>query len=78
MDWTVGSLSPVEQSKRDKSYNFFKLEKLLPPAQKTLLEARGYVVADYQDHLEKKWLETLRKQHKVKVNEKVFNSLVKK
>ncbi len=78
MEWAVGSLSPVEQSKRDKSYNFFKLEKLLPPAQKTLLEARGYVVADYQDHLEKKWLETLRKQHKVKVNEKVFNSLVKK
>lgn len=78
MDWAVGSLSPVEQSKRDKSYNFYKLEKLLPPGQKTLQEARGYVVADYQDHLEKKWLETLRKEYKVKLNEKVFNSMVKK
>ncbi len=78
MEWAVGSLSPVDQSKRDKSYNFFKLEKLLPPGQKTLQEARGYVVADYQDHLEKKWLEMLRKEYKVKLNEKVFNSMVKK
>lgn len=78
MEWKVGALSPVEISKRDKSYNFFKLEQLLPPGQKTLQDARGYVVADYQDHLEKKWLESLRKEYKVKTNEKVFNSLVKK
>ncbi|MCC6727331.1 MAG: peptidylprolyl isomerase [Saprospiraceae bacterium] len=78
MEWAVGALSPVEQSKRDKTYNFFKLEKLLPPGQKSLQEARGYVVADYQDFLEKKWLETLRKEYKVKMNEKVFNSMVKK
>lgn len=78
MEWTVGSLSPVEISKRDKSYNFFKMEQILPPGQKSLQEARGYVVADYQDYLEKRWLETLRKAYKVKVNEKVFNSLVKK
>ncbi|MBI5914854.1 MAG: peptidylprolyl isomerase [Bacteroidetes bacterium] len=78
MEWNVGALSLVEISKRDKSYNFFKLEQILPPGQKSLQEARGYVVADYQDYLEKQWLETLRKQYKVKTNEKVFNSLVKK
>lgn len=78
MKWEVGGLSLVEISKRDKSYNFLKIEKLLPPSQKSLQEARGYVVADYQDFLEKKWLESLRKDYKVKVNEKVFNSLVKK
>ena len=78
MEWKVGALSAVDISKRDKSYNFFKLEQLLPPGQKSLQEARGYVVADYQDFLEKRWLESLRKQYKVKTNEKVFNSMVKK
>jgi len=78
MEWKVGALSVVDISKRDKSYNFFKLESMLPPGQKTLAEARGYVVADYQDFLEKRWLESLRKAYKVKVNEKVFNNLVKK
>jgi peptidyl-prolyl cis-trans isomerase SurA len=78
MEWKVGAVSAVEQSKRDKSYNYYKLEKLLPPGQKSLQEARGYVVADYQDYLEKRWLESLRKEYKVKMNEKVFNSMVKK
>jgi peptidyl-prolyl cis-trans isomerase SurA len=78
MEWKAGALSAVEISKRDKSYNFFKLEEVLAPGQKTLAEARGYVVADYQDYLEKRWLESLRKEYKVKTNEKVFNSLVKK
>ncbi len=78
MEWKVGALSVVDISKRDKSYNFFKLEELLPPSQKNLQEARGYVVADYQDYLEKRWLESLRKEYKVKLNDKVFNSLVKK
>jgi peptidyl-prolyl cis-trans isomerase SurA len=78
MNWKSGELSPVESSKRDKSSNFFKIEEVLPPGQKSLQEARGYVVADYQDFLEKKWLEDLKKQYKVKVHEKVFNKLVKK
>ncbi len=78
MEWKAGSLSPVDISKRDKSYNFFKLEEILPPGQKTLQEARGYVVADYQDYLEKRWLESLRKEYKVKTSDKVFNNMVKK
>ena len=78
MPWEVGALSPVELSKQNHSYNFFKIEEILPPGQKTLKESRGYVVADYQDYLEKVWLEQLKKEYKVKVNDKVFNRLVKK
>jgi peptidyl-prolyl cis-trans isomerase SurA len=78
MPWEVGALSPVEVSKRDGSYNFFKIEETLPPGQKTLKESRGYVVADYQDYLEKKWLEELKKEYKVKVSDKVFKRIVKK
>jgi len=48
------------------------------PGQKTLEEARGYVVAEYQDYLEKQWNEKMRSQYPVKVNDAVFKSMVKK
>jgi peptidyl-prolyl cis-trans isomerase SurA len=48
------------------------------PGQKSLDEARGYVVAEYQDYLEKQWNEKMRKEYPLKVNEAVFKSMVKK
>ena len=78
MDWTAGNMSQFEEVDRNKTVKFVKIEEVLPPTEKTLKEARGYVVADYQDHLEKEWVEELRKEYKVKVNKKVFESLVKK
>lgn len=44
---------------------------------KTLDEARGYVIAEYQDYLEKSWNEKLRKKYPVVVKENVFDSMVK-
>jgi peptidyl-prolyl cis-trans isomerase SurA len=48
------------------------------PSQKSLDEARGYVVAEYQDFLEKQWNDKMRREYPLKVNEKVFESMVKK
>ena len=48
------------------------------PGQKSLDEARGYVVAEYQDYLEKQWNEKMRKEYPLKVNQTVFKSMVKK
>lgn len=48
------------------------------PGQKTLNEARGYVVAEYQDHLEKEWNDKMRKEYPMKLNNAVFKSMVKK
>jgi peptidyl-prolyl cis-trans isomerase SurA len=48
------------------------------PGQKTLEEARGYVVAEYQDYLEKQWNEKMHKEYPLKVVEPVFKSMVKK
>ncbi len=45
--------------------------------QKSLDEARGYVVAEYQDFLEKQWNEKMRNQFPVKVSESVFATLPK-
>lgn len=47
------------------------------PGVKTLDEARGYVVAEYQDALEKEWNAKMKATYPVKVNEKVFASMSK-
>jgi peptidyl-prolyl cis-trans isomerase SurA len=46
------------------------------PTPKSLDEARGYAVAEYQDALEKSWNAQLRAKYPVKVDETVFKSMV--
>ena len=55
-----------------------KISKIIPKSTKSLDEAKGYVIADYQEYLEKKWLESLQKEYKVVVNKQVFESLIQK
>lgn len=62
----------------DGSYTVVKVTEVYnTPMQKSLDDARGYVVAEYQDYLEKQWNDQLRKKYPVKVDEKVFRSMVK-
>ncbi len=68
--------SPIKNA--DGTYYVVKTEDLYKePTQKSLDEARGYVVAEYQDFLEKQWHDQLRAKYPVKVDETVFKSLVK-
>ncbi len=78
VEWKAGTLTESVADKRTKMTTFMKIDNILSPSPKTLKEARGYVVADYQDHLEKEWVKQLRSEYDVKVNKRVFNSLVKK
>jgi len=78
LDWTQGTLSKMEMDRKNKQITFMKVEQILEPSVKQLSEARGYVVADYQDFLEKQWLAELKKAYKVQTNKKVFKSLIKK
>lgn len=75
--WKVGGISETSIAARTKNYFFTKIEELIPPGNKTLDEARGFVVADYQDYLEREWVKDLKSRYNVKVNDKVFNSLIK-
>ena len=43
--------------------------------QRSFADARGLVINDYQNFLEKKWIEELKKKYPVTINEKVFQSI---
>jgi peptidyl-prolyl cis-trans isomerase SurA len=45
--------------------------------QRSFSEARGLVINDYQNYLEEKWIDELKKRYPVKINEAVFQSLMK-
>lgn len=78
MSWKVGSTSYPERNTDQKSGTIKKIISITPPAPKELKDARGFVIADYQDYLDKQWIEKLKKEYKVVINEDVFNSLIKK
>jgi peptidyl-prolyl cis-trans isomerase SurA len=62
---------------KDTPLNFVKIEKLMPKAPKSLKEARGFVVAEYQEHLEKIWIEELKGKYKLDIDQKVLSSIIK-
>jgi len=74
---SVGTLSKAVKS-NDGTYTLvLASEKFDTPTAKTLEEARGFVVSDYQDYLEQQWDAQLRSKYPVVVNEKALKSLVK-
>lgn len=65
----------TNQNNRFYSVSIKEIEK---PRQKTLGEAKGSVISDFQEQLEQEWVANLKKKFSVKVNKRVLNSLVKK
>ncbi|EJF53913.1 parvulin-like peptidyl-prolyl isomerase [Saprospira grandis DSM 2844] len=63
---------------KDGSYYFIKIEEVIPASNKSLDEARGYVVADFQDQLEKDLILSLREEYEIKINKEALNKIVKK
>ncbi|MDQ3016725.1 MAG: peptidylprolyl isomerase [Bacteroidota bacterium] len=73
LTWTSGSKADLPDGK-----GIVSIERVIPPQPKSLEEARGYIIADYQDQLEKEWVASLQKKYPVKVDESVFKTLVRK
>lgn len=76
IEWKPG-VTPVEKL-NDSSYRFVVVKQVVGPEPKTLKEAKGYITSDYQEYLEKTWLEGLRKKYPITVDEAVVKSLIKK
>jgi len=75
IEWKKG-LAPITKV-NDSSFTFIRVNAILVPESKTLKEAKGYAVSDYQEYLEKKWLADLRAKYPVVLNQEVFDKLKK-
>jgi len=72
--WTAGVTKDMEKNGQ---VIFVDVKRKVSPEPKNLDEARGMITADYQQFLEKDWIESLRKKYKYNVNQEVFSSLIR-
>jgi len=70
-------VSSIYHDEKTGFYKVILVNEIVEPAQKTLEEARGAVINDYQQQLEKDWLSSLRDGRKIKLNKKVFKKIKK-
>jgi peptidyl-prolyl cis-trans isomerase SurA len=61
---------------QDNRIIFMEVTKVEPPRPKTFEEARGQVISDYQNFLEKQWINELRQKYAVVINEKEVKKLL--
>ena len=78
LEWKEGGISDPEINGAEGKTTFTKIVSIGNPKQKSLTEARGYVIADYQDHLEKIWIRELKSTYEVDVKKDVLKKLIKK
>lgn len=64
--WSKG----VYPAENNGIYYLVWIKKILPPGIKTFEEARASIISDYQNYLEKTWLDKLKTKYPVKINEK--------
>ncbi|RCR66156.1 peptidylprolyl isomerase [Larkinella punicea] len=73
VDWQPGTTT----IRRDGKVALIKIDQIDPPRLKTFDEARGAVINDYQGVLEKQWLDRLKQQYPVQMNEEEVRKLAK-
>ena len=59
----------------DGQLRFVEILTVTDPEQKTLDEARGKVIADFQDYLERTWLDELRAKYGFEVNRTALHAI---
>lgn len=69
-------LKPVENKEQQTYSILYVFDVFNEPALRNFEDARGMVINDYQQVLEKKWLDQLKKKYPVKINEAVFKSML--
>lgn len=75
---TIKFEAGVSEVIKDGDYYFVaKVNKIMPAGPKTLDEAKGRVVNDYQEYLEKNWVKDLKSEFVLKVNNDTFEKVKK-
>jgi peptidyl-prolyl cis-trans isomerase SurA len=72
LEWKKGAMKTFTD--KGKIHVLF-INGILKPQIKQLKESRGLVTADYQNLLEKQWIQELRNKYPVVINEKVFETI---
>ncbi len=72
VSWVPG----LQETVVNNTYYLVDILRLVPPGNLTFEEARPKVIAEYQDVLEKRWLEELRKKYPVVVNNQARASVI--
>lgn len=60
---------------QENSVDILRINKAIASEPKQLNETRGLAIIDYQEYLEKTWMQMLHKKYPVKVNQEVLNSI---
>ena len=77
LDFAQGAMTKVVMNDTGNASKFKKIDKIIPISHKTLDEAKGYVIADYQEYLERNWVKELKNNYPVRIDNAVFESLIK-
>lgn len=75
LEWKQGYMN--QKTNADGSITVTKVNELLPAGEKSFNEAKGYIIADYQDQLEKEWIKSLKAKYKIVENQDVISQLIK-
>lgn len=73
--WTKGYIS--KNTNDNGALVIQKVLDILPVQAKSFDEAKGYIIADYQDKLEKEWIADLASKYDVSINDAVLKQLIK-
>lgn len=72
--WVIG-VSPIYTTP-DSTFKVVRIKERLTPMPKKLNEARGAYISDYQQYLDKKWIESLRRKYTIEVNTSYLQKLL--
>jgi peptidyl-prolyl cis-trans isomerase SurA len=73
-NWNPGTSADMK-SEKDKKTVIVVTSKLLKPEPKSYMDSKGMVTADYQNHLEKEWITSLKAKYPVTVDKAVLSTI---
>lgn len=74
-----GYVSALHKNESDGSVSFVVIDKVYPHnIQQSFEEARGQTINDYQEYLENKWMEVLKKKYPIQLNKQTWQEILKK